>query len=144
MTNTYKQALQSDRKQQWMNAINNELENMNKLKVWDIIEIREDYKLIPTTWVFNIKKNHLNKVTEYKARLCAQGFAQTLGIDVHKTYTPTGRLNSLTTLIAFASHRNLKFHQINIKSAFLNAPLSETIYLASPQELGIDKRKYCL
>ncbi|MBW0503000.1 hypothetical protein O181_042715 [Austropuccinia psidii MF-1] len=114
--NTYKQALQSDRKQQWMNAVNNKLENMNKLKVWDIIEIREDYKLIGMSWVFKIKKNHLNEITEYKATLCAQGFAQTLGIDVHKTYAPTGRLNSLRTLIAFASHSNLKFHQINIKT----------------------------
>ncbi|MBW0533523.1 hypothetical protein O181_073238 [Austropuccinia psidii MF-1] len=117
---------------------------MNKLKVWDIIEIREDYKLIGMTWGFKIKKNHLNEVTKYNARLCAQGFAQTLGIDVHKTYAPTGRLNSLRTLIAFASHSNLKFHQINIKSAFLNVPLSETVYLASPQGLDIDKRKYCL
>ncbi|MBW0546509.1 hypothetical protein O181_086224 [Austropuccinia psidii MF-1] len=127
-----------------MNAINNKLENMNKLKVWDTIEISEDYKLIETTWVFTIKKNHLNEVTEYKARLCAQGFAQTLGIDVHKTYALTGRLNSLRMLIVFASHSNLKFHKINIKSAFLNAPLSETVYLASPQGLNIDKHKYCL
>ncbi|MBW0487484.1 hypothetical protein O181_027199 [Austropuccinia psidii MF-1] len=127
-----------------MNAINNELENMKKLKVWDIIKIREDYKLIGTTLVFKIKKNHLNKVTEYKSRLCAQGFAQTMGIDIHKTYAPTGRLNSLRTLIASASHSKLKFHQIDIKSAFLNAPLSETIYLASLQGLDIDKRKYCL
>lgn len=45
------------------------------------------------------------------------------------TYVPNGNLVWLQTLIIFSLNRNIKFHQINIKSAFLNAPLKEDIYL---------------
>ncbi|MBW0465809.1 hypothetical protein O181_005524 [Austropuccinia psidii MF-1] len=117
---------------------------MNKLQLWDVIELKEKYCLVGTTWVFKIKKNHLNKIIEYKAQLCAQGFTQTNGIDFFKTYAPTGCLNSLRTLIAYEVENNLEFHQIDINSAFLNASLSETVYLAIPQGLNLDPRKKCL
>ncbi|MBW0548337.1 hypothetical protein O181_088052 [Austropuccinia psidii MF-1] len=106
---------------------------MNTLKVWDVIDLKPDYKLVGTTWVFRIKQNHLNEITEYKACLCAQGFTQTPGLDFNKTYALTGQLNSLRTLIAFAVSNNLEFHQVDVKSAFLNAPLVETVYLCIPQ-----------
>ncbi|MBW0579519.1 hypothetical protein O181_119234 [Austropuccinia psidii MF-1] len=117
---------------------------MNNLKVWEVVEKHEDYKLVGTTWVFKIKRSNTNELTTYKARLCAQGFTQAMGIDFSKTYAPTGRLNSLRTLIAFACVNKLQFHQIDIKSAFLNAQLKETVYLAVPQGLQIDKQKFCL
>ncbi|MBW0501282.1 hypothetical protein O181_040997 [Austropuccinia psidii MF-1] len=117
---------------------------MNKLQFWDVIELKKEYQLVGTTWVFKIKKNHLNKVIKYKARVCAQGYTKTNGIDFFKTYAPTGRLNSLRTLISYSVKNNLEFHQIDIKSAFLNASLSETVYLTIPQGLNLDPRKQCL
>ncbi|MBW0480158.1 hypothetical protein O181_019873 [Austropuccinia psidii MF-1] len=117
---------------------------MNQLKVWEIVDLKEDYKLVGTTWVFRIKTNHQNEPVEYKARLCAQGFSQTQGSDYDKTFAPTGRLNSLRTLVAFACKNNLCFHQIDVKSAFLNASLSEVVYLAIPQGINADQRQKCL
>ncbi|MBW0537118.1 hypothetical protein O181_076833, partial [Austropuccinia psidii MF-1] len=72
------------------------------------------------------------------------GFPQTPSIDFEKTYAPTGRLNSLRCLISYAASRGLKFHQIDIKSAFLNAPLSEVVYLSVPQGLDLDRQASCL
>ncbi|MBW0499101.1 hypothetical protein O181_038816, partial [Austropuccinia psidii MF-1] len=141
---TFKQAINSANKDVWNEAIKKELASMNRLSVWDVIDLKSDYKLVGTTWVFRTKRNHLNEVVDYKARLCAQGFTQTPGLDFGKPYAPTGRLNSLRTLIAFAASTNLSFHQVDIKSAFLNAPLSETVYLSIPQGLDLDRRKNCL
>ncbi|MBW0510195.1 hypothetical protein O181_049910 [Austropuccinia psidii MF-1] len=95
-------------------------------------------------WVFKIKKDHLKQTIEHKAHLCAQGFTQSPGIDFEKTYTPTGRLNLLRALVAHMCTNNLEFHQIDVKSAFLNAPLLETVYLSVPQGLTINCQKYCL
>ncbi|MBW0545859.1 hypothetical protein O181_085574 [Austropuccinia psidii MF-1] len=95
-------------------------------------------------WVFRIKRDHLNNVVEYKAHLCAQGFTQTPGVDFDKTYAPIGRLNSLWFLIAHAALKRLHFHQIDVKSAFLNAPLAEIVYLSIPQGLEIDQQRSCL
>ncbi|MBW0537692.1 hypothetical protein O181_077407 [Austropuccinia psidii MF-1] len=66
------------------------------------------------------------------------------GFDFSKTFAPTRRLNSLRTLISFAVSRNLLFEQLDIKSAFLNAPLEEEVYLTIPQGLDSDKKHKCL
>ncbi|MBW0494470.1 hypothetical protein O181_034185 [Austropuccinia psidii MF-1] len=121
--NTYRGAINSENSSLWQKAIEKELTNMATLK---------------------IKKDELNNPIEHKAQLCAQGFTQSMGVDFDKTYAPTGRLNSLRTLIAFACINNLQFHQYNIKSAFLNALLKETVYLSIPQGLNLDKKIYCL
>ncbi|MBW0515028.1 hypothetical protein O181_054743, partial [Austropuccinia psidii MF-1] len=144
VSRTFKNALSSPAKDLWLISINKELKSMNALGLWDVIELDPFFKLVGTTWVFKIKKDHLGHITEYKARLCAQGFPQSEGIDFNQTYAPTGRLNLLQTLIAFAAARDLKFHQIDIKSCFPNAPLLETFYLGTPQGLRIDRRERCL
>ncbi|MBW0566671.1 hypothetical protein O181_106386 [Austropuccinia psidii MF-1] len=122
-----------------MTAIESELAAMNKLKVWDIVKLKSNYKLLGMTWVFKVKKDHLHHTVEHKARLCAQGFTQTPGINFEKNYASTGQLNSLISLIAHSCCDDLNVHQIDIKSAFLNAPLTETVYLSIPQGLDIDR-----
>ncbi|MBW0494125.1 hypothetical protein O181_033840 [Austropuccinia psidii MF-1] len=141
---TFNSALKSPASDMWREAIHKELQSMEELKVWEPVELDPAYKIVGTTWVFKLKKDKHGGILEHKARLCAQGFSQTPGVDYDKTYAPTGRLNSLRTLIAFAASSGLEFHQVDIRSAFLNAPLSETVFLSVPQGLPYDRRKYCL
>ncbi|MBW0482876.1 hypothetical protein O181_022591 [Austropuccinia psidii MF-1] len=117
---------------------------MKELKLWEVVTITAETKLIGTTWVFKTKENAQNEILEHKARLCAQGFLQTPGIDFQKTFAPTGCLNSLRTLISFAASKNLSFEQLDIKSAFLNASLDEEVHLTIPHGLNHDKQKSCL
>ncbi|MBW0546139.1 hypothetical protein O181_085854 [Austropuccinia psidii MF-1] len=141
---TFKAALISDNRDLWKEAIDKELEAMVKLKVWEVTGLEDNRKLIGTTWIFKTKQNLVYGKKEYKARLCAQGFTQTPGIDYKKRYAPTGRLNSLRTLIAFAAANNLQFHQLDVKSTFLNAPLTKDVYLSIPQGLNICQQSHCL
>ncbi|MBW0474073.1 hypothetical protein O181_013788 [Austropuccinia psidii MF-1] len=113
---TFKQALNSSKREVWSSAIQKELSSMNRLQAWEVVDLKPDYKLVGTTWVFRTKRNHLNEIIEYKARLCAQGFTKTPGLDFEKTYAPAGRMNSLQTLISFAASNNLHFHQVDIKN----------------------------
>ncbi|MBW0586474.1 hypothetical protein O181_126189, partial [Austropuccinia psidii MF-1] len=141
---TYNQAIKSKDHEHWLKAITKELQNMTDLNVWEEVGVKEDYKLIGTTWVFKTKRNEFNQIVEHKACLCAQGFSQTQGKDYSKTFAPTGRLNSLRTLISYATASDLKFEQLDIKSAFLNAPLEENMYLTILQGLDRDKKNTCL
>ncbi|MBW0511169.1 hypothetical protein O181_050884 [Austropuccinia psidii MF-1] len=117
---------------------------MNELKVWHIIGLRRDYKLFGKTCAFKVKKSTFHQAVENKACLCMQGFTQTQGVDFENTYTPMGQLNFLRALITQPCADGLDFHQIDVKSTFLNAPLTETVYLSIPQGLEIDCLKYCL
>ncbi|MBW0468185.1 hypothetical protein O181_007900 [Austropuccinia psidii MF-1] len=120
---TYNQAMKSTSSVLLFQAISKELQNMSNLKVWEEVPIRKNIKLIGTTWIFKTKRDENNIILEKRARLCAQGFSQTPGVDFSKTFAPTGRLNSLQTLISFSASKKLRFEQLDIKSAFLNAPL---------------------
>jgi hypothetical protein len=71
-------------------------------------------------------------VTRNKARLVAQGFTQIEGLDFGETYAPVARLESIRILLAFATHHDFKLYQMDVKSAFLNGPISELVYVEQP------------
>ncbi|MBW0487860.1 hypothetical protein O181_027575 [Austropuccinia psidii MF-1] len=141
---TSQKALKSPSKEAWIDAMSKELENMKHMKLWDMIVLDPGYKLVGTTWVFKRNKDHSNNIIAQMARLCVQGFTQMPGIDFNKTFPPAGRFNSLCTLIAFAEENSLDFHQVYFKSAFLNAPLTETVYLSITQGMNQYQGKKCL
>lgn len=85
-----------------------------------------------------------NGLVIFKACLCAQGFSQVHGVDFSKPFAPTGRLNSLRALISYAAAHGLDFHQLDVKTAFLNADLNEEVYLLIPQGINLDRKKKCL
>ncbi|MBW0500218.1 hypothetical protein O181_039933 [Austropuccinia psidii MF-1] len=53
-------------------------------------------------------------------------------------------MHSSRTLIAFSITNALKFQQLDIRSAFLNAKLEEDVYLGIPQGLNLDKKTHFL
>jgi hypothetical protein len=68
-------------------------------------------------------------VTRNKAWLVAQGFTQVEGLDFGETYAPVARLESIRILIAYAINHDFKLYQMDVKSAFLNGPLQELVYV---------------
>jgi transposase InsO family protein len=138
----YHQAIKCAESASWQAAITSELNSMIKLNVWEIVDLVPSMKTVGTTWVFRKKQDGEN--VTFKARLCAQGFSQTHGVDFSKTFAPTGRLNSLRALISFAAANGLDFQQMDVKTAFLNAHLEEEVYLSIPQGVASDKKKKCL
>jgi hypothetical protein len=53
-------------------------------------------------------------------------------LDYGETYTPVARLESIRILLSYATHHDFKLHQIDVKSAFLNGPLQEEVYVEQP------------
>ncbi|MBW0521793.1 hypothetical protein O181_061508 [Austropuccinia psidii MF-1] len=70
----YKGALNAPDKDLWLEAISKEVQSLENLNTWEVVEKQGNFRLFGTTWVFRLKKNHSKKVIEYKERLCAQGF----------------------------------------------------------------------
>jgi hypothetical protein len=88
--------------------------------------------VIGTKWVFHNKQYENGVVTRNKARLVAQGFTQVEGLDFEETYAPVARLEAIRMLLAFASHNDFKLYQMDVKSAFLNGPIQELVYVEQP------------
>jgi hypothetical protein len=94
---------------------------------------RPKQNVIGTKWVFHNKQDEHAVVIRNKARLVAQGFTQIEGLDFGETYASVARLESICILLAYATHHDFKLYQMDVKSAFLNGPLSELVYVEQPQ-----------
>ena len=70
---------------------------------------------------------------KYKARLVAHGYTQLYGLDYWETYAPVSSSRAIRTLLAIAAANNMILHQMDIDTAFLNAPLDEEIYMLPPE-----------
>ncbi|KAK1608728.1 hypothetical protein QYE76_032401 [Lolium multiflorum] len=118
----------------WLEAMHEELNNFKRNKVWTLVEKpKECRNVIGTKWIFKNKQDEFGNVVRNKARLVAQGFSQVEGIDFGETYAPVARLESIRILLAYASHHNFKLQQMDVKSAFLNGPLHEEVYVKQPR-----------
>ena len=90
--------------------------------------------------MFKNKLDENGKVIRNKARLVAQGYNQEEGIDYEETFDLVARLEAIRILLAFASSKNIKLFQMDVKCAFLNGYLQEEVYVAQP--LGFENEKF--
>ena len=74
-------------------------------------------------------------VIRNKARLVAQDYTQIEGIDFKETFAPVARLEAIRITLAFASYKNFKLFQMDIKSAFLNGFIDEEVLNKPPRLL---------
>ncbi|GJR39898.1 ribonuclease H-like domain-containing protein [Tanacetum coccineum] len=84
-------------------------------------------------WTSPIHKFHANgNLSQYKARLVANGSIQQLGIDVDETFSLVVKPATIRTVLSLAVSHKCPIHQLDVKNAFLNGDLSETFYMYQP------------
>jgi hypothetical protein len=70
----------------------------------------------------------------------AKGYSQVEGLDFGETYAPVARLESIHILLAYATYHDFKLYQMDVKSAFLNGPIKEEVYVEQPP--GFEDSEY--
>jgi hypothetical protein len=113
-----------------------ELNNFKRNEVWSLVS-RLKQNVVGTKWVFCNNQDEHGVVTRNKARLVAKGYAQVAGLDFEETFAPVARLESIRILLAYAAHHSFKLFQMDVKSAFLNGPIKEEVYVEQP--LGFEE-----
>ena len=116
----------------WIAAMQEELHQFERNKVWHLVPKPTDRTIIGTKWVFRNKLDESGTVTRNKARLVVQGYNQEEGIDYEEPFAPVARIEAIRILIAFAAHMEIKLYQMDVKSAFLNGYLKEEVYVKQP------------
>ena len=116
----------------WTIAMQEELSQFERSKVWNLVPRLHDRTIIGTRWVFRNKLDDQGQITRNKVRLVVQGYNQEEGIDYDETFTPMARMEAIRMLIAFAAHMEFKLYQMDVKSAFLNGFLQEEVFVKQP------------
>jgi hypothetical protein len=115
----------------WVLAMQEELNNFKRNEVWSLVP-RPKQNFAGTKWVFRNKQDEHGVVTRNKARLVAKGYAQVAGLDFEETVAPVARLESIRILLAYVAHHSFRLFQMDVKSAFLNGPIKEEVYVEHP------------
>ena len=122
---TYKDAVNSTKGLMWKEAINSDIESILHNLTWELVDLLPGCKLLSSKQVFKRKRKVDGSIDKYKARIVTKGYKQTKGLDYFDTYSPVTRINSITMVLTIATLRNLKVHQMDVKTTFLNRELEE-------------------
>ncbi|KAA0062799.1 gag/pol protein [Cucumis melo var. makuwa] len=85
---TFKKAIEDVDKDEWIKAMNLELESMYFNSVWDLVDQLDGVKPIGCKWSYKRKRGADGKIQTFKAILMAKGYTQVEGVDYEETFSP--------------------------------------------------------
>nr|GEW86354.1 integrase, catalytic region, zinc finger, CCHC-type, peptidase aspartic, catalytic [Tanacetum cinerariifolium] len=102
----FKQAMT---KPSWIDAMQEEIHESERLQVWELVPCPDKIMLIKLKWIYKVKTNEFNGVLKNKARLVAQEFRQEEGIDFEESFAPVARIKAIRIFVANAANKNMIF-----------------------------------
>nr|GFB23201.1 hypothetical protein [Tanacetum cinerariifolium] len=119
---TYKEALTQSC---WIEAMQEELNKFERLKVWELVPHPDKVMVITLKWIYKVKLDELGGILKNKAHLVARE-----GIDFEESFAPVARLEAIWIFLAYAAHKNMVVYKMDVKIAFLNGNLREEVYVS--------------
>nr|GEZ07519.1 retrovirus-related Pol polyprotein from transposon TNT 1-94 [Tanacetum cinerariifolium] len=106
--------------------------NSKWTKDYPLNNIIDQVMVITLKWIYKVKFDELGGILKNKARLVARGYRQEEGIDFEESFASVARLKAIRIFLAYATHKNMVFYQMDVKTAFLNDNLREGVYFSQP------------
>lgn len=82
--------------------------------------------------VFDLKRKGDGSIKKFKARLVADGNTQRYGVDFDRIFSTVAKLSTLRLLMVIAAAHNYSLTSIDIRQAYLQATLTEELYMNIP------------
>ncbi|GKD54865.1 retrovirus-related pol polyprotein from transposon TNT 1-94, partial [Tanacetum coccineum] len=117
----------------WIDAMQKEIHEFERLEVWELVSCPDKELLIKLKWIYKVKTDEFGGVLKNKARLVAQGFRQEEGIDFKESFALVARIKAIRIFVANAANKNMTIYQMDVKTAFLNGKLKEEVYISQPE-----------
>ena len=102
-------------------------------RTWKLIDLPLGCKTIGCKWVLKKMLKPNGSINKFKVRFVAKGFKQKDDLDFFDTFSLVISITSIRLLIAIVAIFDLKIHQIDVETAFLNGNLEKEIYMDQPE-----------
>jgi hypothetical protein len=130
---TFHEAMNCPEWPMWKEALDSEFNSLMENNTWTLVERKPGMKVIPSKWVFKIKRDADGNISRYKCRLVAGGHRQKFGVDYDETFAPVSKATTLRVLLSVAAFRKWSVHQLDIKTAFLHGDVDVEVYMEQPE-----------
>ncbi|SAM83973.1 uncharacterized protein UBRO_20797 [Ustilago bromivora] len=138
---TVKQALNGKDWTHWKEAIKAEMDRLERMSIWEIVDKPPNTNLVDSKLVLTIKTDTNMIPIKYNARFCAQGFSQRSSIDYDEIFAPVVPQDAICTILAIAARQDWELDSIDVTQAYLNASLHHEVYLKPPEGAIVPKGK---
>nr|GEZ45722.1 retrovirus-related Pol polyprotein from transposon TNT 1-94 [Tanacetum cinerariifolium] len=91
----------------WIEAMQEELNEFERLEVWELIPRPYKVMVITLKWIYKVKLDELGE-----------------------SFAPAARLEDIRIFLAYTAHKNMVVYQMDVKNAFLNGNLREEVYVS--------------
>lgn len=130
----YSEDITSADRNNWMTAMQDEMESLEKNGTWDLVKLPKNKKPVRCKWIYKRKEGiSPSEPARYKARLVAKGYSQIPGIDYNDVFFPVVKHSSIRTLLSIVAMHDYELEQLDVKTAFLHGELEEDIYMNQPK-----------
>ena len=129
---SYKQALEAHDAIKWREAMDTEMNALIGNDTFELVPQPKNREVVGAKWVYTIKTDQ-NGTEKYKARFVAKGYSQVHDIDYQETFAPTARMSTVRTLLQRTVQQDMIVHQMDVKTAYLNAPIDCEVYIKQPE-----------
>ena len=129
---SWQDAIRGPDREKWLAARDVEVNMLDSLNTFDVVPKPPGVNIVPTHYVCKKKRDAQGDIDKFKVRFVAGGHMQIYGVDYQETFAPVTKIASHRINLAYAAQHGWATHQLDIKSAYLNAHLKETIYIRLP------------
>jgi len=109
--------------------MNDELLALAQNQTWSIVKLPKGKHVVGSQWVYKTKFNSDGTIDRHKARLVAQGFTQTFGVDYKETFAHVAKMNIVHVLLSVVVNNGWLMCQMHIKNTLLHGNLEEEVYM---------------
>ena len=133
---TWDEAMNGPLRDGYWKAAEKELQTLEAMDVWDVVDREPWMNVLPSTWAFKCKRFPSGEVRKLKARFCCRGDRQIDGIDFDSDdiFSPVVNWNTVRLILILSLILGLESKQVDYTAAFVHAPIGDKqVFVAMPR-----------
>jgi len=117
---------------EWQTALEYKINQLEIFGTWVVEDLPKGHMPIPCSEVLKIKRGPNREIQSYQVQIVAGGHRQVEGVNYSKTFSAAAKMPTIRPILTNATQQDWDIEHIDVKSAYLNAPLKEMVYMKAP------------